>query len=121
MTVFSLLRPKEKVLIDPVTRRVMLEWDRFFQDVSSALLDIQKHKTFTLSAASSKTISDTRATTTSFIGLSPQNASAATLQSGAGHLYVSPADIVQGSSFTVKTADGSSAAGTEIFSYCIFG
>jgi hypothetical protein len=53
----------------------------------------------------------------SVITITPTDASAGTLQGSAKALYVSA--IVPGTSFTVATASGGNAAGTESFAYTI--
>jgi len=70
---------------------------------------------FSCGAAASTVVTDANAKTTSKITLTPTNAAAGTLQSGAKHLYVTKAN----GSFTVLTADGNAAAGTETFDYLI--
>lgn len=72
--------------------------------------------TFTMSAASSKVVTDANVSTTSFIVLMPTNAAAGTLQGSNKSLYITPA----AGSFTVATAAGTAAAGTETFSYAVF-
>ena len=71
--------------------------------------------TFTLSAAVSTTVTDTNATTSSIITPMPLNAAAATLIGSAKSLYFTRA----AGSFTVSTANGVAAAGTEQFAYSI--
>lgn len=70
---------------------------------------------FTLSAAATKTVVDTTIKAGSIVFLMPTNAAAATLISGAKSLYVSARTA--GASFTVATADGTNATGTEQFEY----
>ena len=65
----------------------------------------QTFGSFTLAAAATTTVAQVAAEANSSIVISPTNASAAVL--------------VGGASFTVATADGGSAAGTETFSYLI--
>ena len=72
--------------------------------------------TFTLAAAASTTITQPAVQSNSEISLSPTNAAAATLQGSAKALYYT---ITAGTSFTVLTASGGNAAGTETFSYII--
>lgn len=72
--------------------------------------------TFTMAAGASKTITDANVTTGSYISLSPTNAAAGTLQGSAKCLYVTAAN----GSFTVTTASGVAAAGTEALSYAVF-
>jgi hypothetical protein len=73
--------------------------------------------TFTLTAAPSTTVSNASVRANSLIVLQAMNASAGTLQGTAAHLYVS--NLVTGTGFTVTTANGSSAAGTEQFAYAV--
>jgi hypothetical protein len=72
---------------------------------------------FTLAAAASTTINNNLITGLSIIVLTPVNASAGVLQGSAKAIYVS--GRTAGTSFTVSTANGVAAAGTEIFSYYI--
>lgn len=73
--------------------------------------------TFTMSATASKVITDANVTTSSFIPPpTPTNAAAATLMGSTKSLYVTLA----AGSFTVTTASGVAAAGTETFSYAVF-
>ncbi len=74
--------------------------------------------TFTMSAAATKVVSETNVASNSVILLTPTNAAAGTLQQSTETLYIS--SISSGVSFTVATADGGSAAGTETFSYVIY-
>jgi hypothetical protein len=71
--------------------------------------------TFTMGAATSTTVNNSNAASSTRIILWPNNAAAATLVSGANSPYISA--VVSGTSFTVSTAGGGSAAGTEIFAY----
>ena len=73
--------------------------------------------TFTLSAAASTVVPNTSVTSTSIISLTPLNATAATLMAGANSLYVSAR--TSGASFTLSTAAGGAAAGTEQFQYLL--
>lgn len=75
--------------------------------------------TFTMAAAATKDVAETRATAGSVVRLMPTNAAAATLMAGASSLYQVVASTVVGTSFRVATADGVAAAGTETFSYTI--
>lgn len=72
--------------------------------------------TFTMAAAASKVVTDANVTTASFISLMPTNAAAGTLQGSNECLYITTA----AGSFTVATAAGTAAAGTETFSYAVF-
>ena len=71
--------------------------------------------TFTMAAASSKVVTDANVTTASFISLMPTNAAAGTLMGSNESLYVTTAS----GSFTVTTAAGTAASGTENFSYVV--
>lgn len=73
--------------------------------------------TFTLTAAATTTVPQTATTSTSFIQLTPLNAAAATLMGSNKALYISAR--TQGTGFTVATASGAAAAGTEQFSYSL--
>lgn len=70
-----------------------------------------------LAAAASTVVMQPAVQSNSFVQLTPTNAAAATLMGSSKALYIST--IVAGSSFTVATADGTSAAGTEKFSYSL--
>lgn len=74
--------------------------------------------TFTCAAAATTSVADANVLSTSTILLMPTNAAAGTLQAGTTHLYLSARTA--GTSFTVATASGGSAAGTETFLYAIF-
>lgn len=71
----------------------------------------------TLSAAASTVVANATVTASSFIFLFPTNASAASLVAGTSSPYISAKSASV--SFTVATADGGSAAGTETFNYLI--
>lgn len=73
--------------------------------------------TFTMPAAATLTITQPAVQSLSTITLTPTNASAGTLQGSVKALYISAQ--VAGTSFTVKTANNTNAAGTETFSYTI--
>ena len=74
--------------------------------------------TFTMAAAASKVVADTYlSSTSSRVILMPTNSAAATLQAGPNALYIS--SKAAGASFTVSTASGAAAAGTETFDYII--
>lgn len=73
--------------------------------------------TFTLAAAATTTVSNTAITATSQIVLQPTNAAAGTLMGSAKSLYISARTA--GASFTVATASGAAAAGTEGFEYYV--
>lgn len=70
---------------------------------------------FTMAAAASKVVTDTTIKVGSIVLLMPTNAAAATLMAGANSLYVSAR--TPGASFTVATAGGGNAAGSETFEY----
>ena len=74
--------------------------------------------TFTLAAAATTTVANTDVQAGANIQLQATNASAATLQGSNKALYISA--INPGVSFTVATASGASAAGTETLSYVAF-
>lgn len=114
-------RPADKRLVDLERNRVILEWDNFFYLLAQAVNNIQASSTFTLGAASSTTVSDSRMQSSSFVSFTPANAAAATLDQSTKSLYVDTGSTVPGESFTVRTADGTAAAGTEIFLYNIVG
>ena len=69
--------------------------------------------TFTMAAAASKIVTAANVTANSLIVLTPLNAAAGTLQGSAKCLYVTAAS----GSFTVATASGAAAAGTEQFGW----
>jgi hypothetical protein len=75
--------------------------------------------TFTMPAANSSVISAPSVTANSVVFLSPINASAAALMAGASSLYHDRPSNIVGTSFTVDTADGNNAAGTEQFAYLL--
>lgn len=72
--------------------------------------------TFTMAAAATKVVTDANVTTSSVITLTATNAAAGTLMGSNECLYVTPA----AGSFTVATAAGTAAAGTETFVYLVF-
>jgi hypothetical protein len=72
---------------------------------------------FTLGAAASTTVTQPGIAANGFPLLVPTNAAAATLMGSAKALYLSA--VVAGASFTVATASGGNAAGTEIFAYVL--
>lgn len=72
---------------------------------------------FTLSAAVSTVVPNTAVASNSQIALSATNAAAATLMGSAKSLYTSA--VSPGVSFTVATANGVAAVGTETFNYSI--
>lgn len=74
--------------------------------------------TFTLAAAATTTVANTGIQGSSIIILTPTNAAAGTLQGSAKALYISAVNA--GTGFTVTTASGANAAGTETFSYVAF-
>lgn len=121
MATLKFNRPVDKQVIDPNLKRLILEWDNYFSLVANYLNNIQTQGAFTLTAAASHTINDNRVRTGSFIGIQATNASAALLMASTKALYVDIASAVPGVSFTVKTQDGTNAAGTETFAYCIIG
>lgn len=76
-----------------------------------------KKGTFQLGASVSTVVADTSVTGTSEISWSPTNAAAGTLEGSTKKLYLSARS--PGVSFTVTTASGVAAAGTETFQYMI--
>lgn len=71
--------------------------------------------TVTLAAAATTTVPNTATAANTLIQLIPTNAAAATLVGGTKSPYVSARS--PGVSFTIATASGVAAAGTETFSY----
>lgn len=74
--------------------------------------------TVTLGAAASTVVSNVNVQAGSRIFITPTNAAAGTLQAGANAVYVSAK--TGGTSFTLTTAGGGAAGGTETFDYVIF-
>lgn len=72
---------------------------------------------FTMGAAATTVVPQALVTANSFIFLQPTNAAAGTLQGSNECLYISAKSA--GVSFTVATAAGTAAAGTETFSYVL--
>jgi hypothetical protein len=72
---------------------------------------------FTMPAAATATVTQPAVKANSDVLLQATNASAATLMGSAKALYIST--IAAGSSFTVATASGGNAAGTETFAYIV--
>ena len=87
------------------------------------LATVALNGTFTLAAAATTVVNNANIFGTSttngdcIVELTPLNAAAATLMGSAKRLYVSA--VSEGVSFTVATADGNNAAGTEVFAYRI--
>lgn len=75
--------------------------------------------TFTCANAANTTVSNVRVTAASVMHWMPTNVAAANLLQGAGNLYLSARSV--GVSFTLTTANGAAAAGTETFGYSITG
>jgi exosome complex RNA-binding protein Rrp4 len=73
--------------------------------------------TFTMAAAATKTVTDARINANGVVWVQATNAAAGTLQGSAKSLFVS--NVASGS-FTVETASGGNAVGTETFSYTAF-
>lgn len=92
--------------------RVLNSWVKAFQGRIT-------QGTFTFPAAATVTVAQAAVQANSNISLTPQNAAAGTLVGSSKSPYVDVATIVPGTGFTVKTADGTSAAGTEKFQYQI--
>jgi hypothetical protein len=74
--------------------------------------------TFTAGAAATTDVANTAVLTGCKVFIFPTNAAAGTLMAGADSLYVSA--VTAGVGFTVATAGGGNAAGTETFNYLIF-
>lgn len=72
---------------------------------------------FTLNAAASTTVLQAGIKANAMVKWTPTNAAAATLEGSAKALYL--ASISPGVSFTVATASGGNAAGTETFQYSV--
>lgn len=70
---------------------------------------------FTMTASATLAVPAPTITANADVSIQARNATAASLQAGAKALYVST--ITAGVGFTVATADGTNAAGTELFSY----
>ena len=77
----------------------------------------KSYGTFTLAAATSTTVANVNIYYTYSVILTPVNAAAALLMGSSKSLFVS--SRVLNTSFTVNTADGTAAAGTEQFAYMI--
>lgn len=93
--------------------------NRLLAEINGTLKGITRFTigSFTAANATSTVVTDATVTASSFIGLMETNAAAGTLQAGTNRLYVSARTA--GTSFTVATAGGGSAAGTETFVYII--
>jgi hypothetical protein len=134
----TIMRPASKVVLNKRTGALDMPWDNFFNDAQNALnsnqvsissmqtalgtiqvelTSMQLNANFTMNAATSTTIADSRVTANSHISLTPTNADAANLVYY-DSLYISAR--VAGVSFTVHTLLDS-AAGTETFSYTVIG
>lgn len=72
--------------------------------------------TFTMDAAASKVITNGNAQAHARVDFYPTNAAAAALMNGTKRLYFD-GTVTAGTNWTVKTADGAAAAGTETFAY----
>ena len=83
---------------------------------NSAVIKVLSAGSLTCANAADTVVTDTAATVNSKIFLFPTNAAAATLQAGANCLRVKTKSI---GGFTVTTAGGGAAAGTETFDYFI--
>lgn len=88
-----------------------------FSGAVRSLVDGTVVGAFTMDAAASKVVSNGGVTANSRIFLMPTNAAAATLMAGANSLYISAKSA--GVSFTVATAGGGAAAGTETFNFLV--
>jgi hypothetical protein len=121
MAKYIVTRPLDKIIFDQTTGRLLQPWDTFLAQASALLNDVQRVGSFTMTATASLVVTDNRVTANSFVQLMPTNAAAAQLQGSAKFLYVSVADIISKTSFEVKTANATSAAGTEEFRYWVIG
>jgi len=74
---------------------------------------------FTFAAAASVVVPNVNIRAGSLVFLTPLNAAAGTLVGSNESPYIAPADYLAGVSFTVRTAAGTAAAGTEQFAYRI--
>lgn len=74
---------------------------------------------FTLTAAATTVVNQSAIKANSLVILQPTNAAAGTLMGSAKAPYIAPSSYVAGTSFTVATASGASAAGTETFNYTV--
>ena len=90
---------------------------RQLSSLTAAITGRVAYGSFTMPAAATLTIQQPAIKGNSVITLIPTDASAGTLQGSAKYLY--PSAIVAGTSFTVSTASGGNAAGSETFSYTI--
>lgn len=90
--------------------RQLSAWVQAFQGRNS-------YGTFTLDAAATKVVLDSAVRSNSIVQVFATNAAAATLMGSSAALYTSA--LSAGTSFTVATADGSNATGTETFSYIV--
>lgn len=88
--------------------RQLSAWVAAFQNRTS-------YGSVTLAAAATTVVSNGFTGGNSLVILTPTNAAAATLMGSAAAPYVSV--LSPGVSFTIATADGSAAAGTESFNY----
>lgn len=95
-----------------------------YLNMNNATNDLAKNRqgddgltgTFTASAAASTAVSNSASRTSMRVILYPLNSTAATLMAGSKMLYFD-GTVTAGTNFTVKTADGTAAAGTESFAY----
>lgn len=91
------------------TQTIQFVWERG--------ADLAGAKTFQWTAASTAVVADTEVQAGSLIVFMPTNAAAANLMAGSKAPYISARN--SGVSFTLTTADGTNAAGTENFAYRI--
>ncbi len=107
-------------MADPDIIQVQRTRNQTLGAILNALLSrfpVQSSGTVTWPAASSVTVADANVTADSRIFLQATNASAGTLVAGATSPYISARSA--GVSFTVTTASGGAAAGTETMNYLI--
>ena len=90
---------------------------KLISTLGNAFVGKASQGTFTMAAAATKTVTDANIKSTSLVLWTATNAAAGTLEGSAKKLYLSA--LAAGTSFTVATASGVAAAGTETFSYLI--
>jgi hypothetical protein len=76
--------------------------------------------TFTMAAAATKVVTEPNIISGSIVQLIAANSAAGVLQGSNEYLYWNASANVPGASFTVATAAGTAAAGTELFYYIVF-
>jgi hypothetical protein len=94
-------------------------WYTFFQSLLGFASGLLTGGSFTASAAASTVVAQAAITASSKVFLQATNPLAGTLMGSTKSLYVSA--LNPGVGFTVTTASGVAAAGTETFNYVVFG